>query len=149
MKHIMRRYLILSVLIVLGAQLAGCSRPVDPVEQCRVLIPKLTDAINKHDLYALKDLGSDKFEPNNFVKDLFAHGYSGAVTIAFQRFRAVTGENRMTVNVGFGPNQSGGLKELTIYFTGEKKLKIDTYSFSDVRLPSGEAGPGAAGNQGR
>lgn len=148
MTTIVRRLTVLSTIVLLGAVLAGCPKPpLDPVEQCRILLPKITEGINKHDLAALKELGTDAFDPNVFVRDVFAHGYSGEVTLAFQRYRSVPGESRLVINVEFGQGQSGGVKELTLYLAGDKKLKIDTYSLSDIKLPSGKPGPGAVGTQ--
>jgi hypothetical protein len=130
--------------------LTGCSKPpVDPVEQAKALIPKVADGLNRRDIGALKDLGTANFEPNRFITDVFAHGVRGDVTLSLTRFRQVPGENRLVLGATFGPNGSGGAKDLTLILAGEKELKIDTYTLADVSIPPAGSGPGATGTQGR
>jgi hypothetical protein len=132
-----------STLVLVLVALSGCSKPpADPVEQCRDMIPKLIEAINKHDLGTLKSLGTEKFEPNRFMADLYAHGVNGSVLLSLLRFRQVPGENALTLNASFGKDGSGGLKTLILYLVGDKVLKIDTYTLEDVKLPA--AGGGGA-----
>jgi hypothetical protein len=149
-KNLTRRFVFLPALIFVIAGLTACSKPpVDPVEQTRILIPKVADGLNRRDIGALKDLGTKTFEPNGFIADVFAHGVSGDVTLTLKRFRQVPGENRLMLSASFGPNQSGGLKELTLMLTGEKILKIDTYTLVDINIPPAGPGGGAPGTQGR
>jgi hypothetical protein len=137
-----KRLTVLFLLVCIAGFLAACSKPpVDPVDQVRVLIPKLVDALNKRDLAALKKLGTDKFEPNRFVTDVFAHGVQGEVTLSMTRFRQVPGENKLGLSAIFGADQSGGIKDLTLFLVGEKVLKIDTYTLKDITPPH----PGTVG----
>ena len=150
MKNLAYRFIILSALVLVTAVLTGCSKPpVDPVEQARAMIPKVADGLNRRDIGALKDLGTAGFEPNRFITDVFAHGVRGDVTLSMKRFRQVPGENKLFLSATFGPDQSGGIKELTLILTGEKVLKIDTYVLADIAIPPAQPGGGAPGTQGR
>lgn len=150
MKDLTRRFDLLSVLVVVVAGLIACAKPpVDPVEQTRILVPKVADGLNRRDIGALKDLGTSNFEPNGFIADVFGHGVRGDVTLTLRRFRQVPGENKLMLSASFGPNQSGGLKELTLMLTGEKVLKIDTYTLVDIEIPPAGAGGSPPGTQGR
>jgi len=149
-KNLMHPLLVLSVVALGTMILIGCSKPpVDPVEQANALIPKVADGLNRRDIGALKDLGTDRFEPNRFITDVFAHGVQGSVTLAMKRFRQVPGENKLVLSATFGTGESGGVKDLTLLLVGEKVLKIDLYSLTDINIPSARSGGGAAGTQGR
>ena len=130
------RVLLVLSLAVMAAAMAGCSKKeYDPVEAVKSQIPEIVQALNTRDLQALKDLGTDRFEPESFVDDVYRHGVRGDVAPTFQRLRSLPGEAKLVVTASFGPNGSGGVKELTINFVGKDELKMDTYSLVDKVLP--------------
>jgi hypothetical protein len=118
--------------------LSGCSKKeVDPVEYAKAMIPQIQDGLNKRDIAALQELGTSNFEANGFITDVFTHGVGGDVVLSMIRVRHVPGNLFMILRATFGDG-SGGVKELTIYFAGEKKWKIDTYSLRDKAIPEAE-----------
>jgi len=148
-KALMHRFMALTVVVLGFLILAGCSKPpVDPVEQANALIPKIADGLNRRDIGALKDLGTDRFEPNRFLADVFSHGVKGDVTLSLYRFRQVPGETKLVLTATFGVGEIGGRKELTLTLAGDKVLKVDLYSLTDVRIPPAEPNTGTAGSPG-
>lgn len=135
--HSPTRLLSVLSLIVILAIMAGCSKKeYDPVKAVKALIPDIQKALNSRDLKALKDMGTKSFEPEQFVDDVFRHGVEGDVSLAFQRLRSLPGEAMLVVRANFGPNGSGGSKELTINFVGKDELKVNTYALVDKVIPS-------------
>ena len=135
-------WIALCAVIVMASSsiLSGCSKKeVDPVEYVKAMIPKIQDGLNRRDIAGLQALGTSKFEANSFITDVFTHGVEGDVTLAMTRVRHVPGNLFMILSASFGNGGSGGAKELTIYFAGEKKWKIDSYSLRDKSIP--EPGP--------
>jgi hypothetical protein len=116
--------------------LSGCGKKeeVDPVEYVKGMIPQIQDGLNNRDIAALRELGTSKFEANRFITDVFTHGVQGDVSLSLIRIRHVTGELFMILRATFGDG-SGGVKKLQLYFAGEKKWKIDTYSLRDQSIP--------------
>ena len=124
------------VFVLVLACLAGCSKKeFDPVASVKAQIPEIAKAINSRDLDALKDMGTDRFDPERFMDDMYRHGVRGDVSLALKRVRYVPHEAKMVVKASFGPDGSGGVKELTINFVGENEMKMDTYLLKDETLP--------------
>jgi hypothetical protein len=126
-----------AALLLTAAAIAGCSKkPVDPIEYVKALIPKIQDGLNRRDIAGLQALGRSKFEANRFITDVFTHGVEGDVSLSLARIRHVTGEVSLSMNAAFGPDGSGGLKELKIQFGGgDDEWKITTYTLRDLSLP--------------
>ena len=133
----------ISWLVLLAAcciALAGCSKKEeDPVEYVKAMIPKIQQGLNDRDIAGLKSLGTSKFEANRFITDVFAHGVHGDVTLELVRVRSVPGDVRLILRALFDGGQ-GGVKELSLFYAGERDWKIDTYSLRDKSLPEPEPG---------
>jgi len=133
-----------SLLLLIAAYciaVAGCGKKeeVDPVEYVKAMIPDVQKGLNDRDIAALKELGTSKFEANRFITDVFSRGVHGDVSLALTRVRYVPGDLHMILRATFGGG-TGGIKELTLYFAGENKWKIDTYSLKDKSIPPPEPG---------
>ncbi len=128
----------LSLLVLLalsGVVLSGCSKKkVDPIEYVKAMIPRIQKGLNDRDIPALRDMGTTKFEANGFINDVYSRGVRGDVSLALIRVRYVPGDLHMILRATFGGG-SGGVKELTLYFAGENKWKIDTYGLRDTSIP--------------
>lgn len=128
------------LLAVCCIALSGCSqKEVDPVEYVKAMIPQIQQGLNDRDIAGLKGLGTSKFEANRFITDVFTHGVRGDVKLELVRVRSVTDDVRMILRAVFD-NGNGGVKELTLFFAGKGKLKIDTYSLRDKSVPPPEPG---------
>ncbi len=141
-KYVHTLTLLLSILIATSALvLLGCGKEkeVDPVEYVKTLIPAVEKGLNNRDIAGLKALGTAKFEANRFITDVFSRGVHGDVSLAMTRVRYVPGDLHMILRATFGGGE-GGVKELTLFFAGEKKWKIDTYSLRDKSIPPAEPG---------
>ncbi|GAB4325826.1 MAG: hypothetical protein Kow0074_19890 [Candidatus Zixiibacteriota bacterium] len=122
--------------VMMGLLIVGCGKKedVDPVVELKNRIPAIEKAINTRDLEALADMGTDFFDPEPFLNDLYSHGVRGDVTLRFQRVRMFPDEAELTLIAHFGRNSSGGIKELMFGLKGED-YKINTYTLRDRSIP--------------
>lgn len=132
------KFLLTTLVLLFGATLfQGCGEEeeIDPVVGIKAKIPVIERALNTRDLETLEEMGTDRFEPDRFVEDVFSHGVQGDVLLRFQRVRVFPGESELTLIAHFGERSQGGIKELTIGLAGED-FKLDSYSLRDRSLPS-------------
>lgn len=130
----------LALLAACCIALTGCSKKEeDPVEYVKAMIPKIQQGLNDRDIAELKSLGTAKFEANRFITDVFTHGVHGDVSLELVRVRSVPGDVRMILRTLFDGGK-GGVKELTLFYAGDKDWKIDTYSLRDKSIPEPEPG---------
>ncbi|MBD3298639.1 MAG: hypothetical protein GF341_08300 [candidate division Zixibacteria bacterium] len=138
------KFFLATLILLFGAVLfAGCGEEedVDPVVKIKGKIPVIERSLNRNDLETLAEMGTDRFEPERFVQDVFSRGVSGDVLLKFQRVRVFPGESELTLLAHFGDRSQGGIKELTIGLAGED-YKLDTYTLRDRSIPGTQESEG-------
>lgn len=116
-------------LIVLTVAVLGCrAKTVDPLDRVKALIPEVETRLNRRDLAGLKGMGTERFESNAFVIDIFADRVRDSVTLALSRIQQDGAD--ATLILDMASRQTGARQELRLHLRGNGRWKIDSYELA-------------------
>ncbi|HWO55952.1 MAG TPA: hypothetical protein VNN55_00115 [bacterium] len=104
----------------------GCrAKTVDPLDRIKALIPEVETRLNRRDLAGLKRMGTERFESNAFVIDIFADRARDSVALALSRIHQDGAD--ATLFLQMTSRQTGARQELRLHLRGNGRWKIDGY----------------------
>lgn len=112
--------------VLMGA-VSGCAKKeVDPVAELKALIPVIEQRLNKRDLARLKGMGTDNFESNAFVIDVFGEHVRDSVRLSLDRIQQDGTDATLLLNMASMKRPAAG-RTLRLHLQGNGKWKIDSY----------------------
>jgi hypothetical protein len=119
------------LLVVSTAVLVGCAKKeIDPLDELKMLIPRVENGLNGRDLAALQKLGTDRFESNTLVIDVFGKRVNDSVDLTLSRIQQTGSDAIMYLDlISHDPGQRKRTLQLNI--VGGERWRIDSFVVID------------------
>lgn len=122
-------------LAVLACGIGGCApKDKDPLDELKMLIPKVEEGLNSRDLAALQKIGTEKFASNSLVIDVFGDRVRDSVRLTLSRIQQTGTDATLILNV-IPYDPAGEKRELRLRLQGGEKWRIDSYEVIDTLNP--------------
>jgi hypothetical protein len=116
-------------LVVLTVATLGCrAKTVDPLDRIKALIPEVESRLNRRDLAGLRRMGTERFESNAFVIDIFSDRVRDSVVLSLSRIQQDGAD--ATLFLDMTSRQTGARRELHLHLRGNGRWKIDAYELA-------------------
>ena len=120
----------LGVAVLCGMLIACDSKPREPVDEMKSLIPFIEQRLNRRDLGGLKAMGTENFESNSLVIDVFGEHVRDSVCLSLSRIQQDGTDAALILNMS-STERPGEKRELHLDLKGDGKWKIDAFEITD------------------
>ena len=111
------------------------TKPKDPIDEIKALIPKLQQRLNRRDVGGLKGMGTDRFESNSLVIAVFGDRARDSVDLTLKRINQVGKDATLILSVRFRGDVTTPVRELRLPLVAGRKWWIDGFEFAPLVTP--------------
>ena len=122
--------------VILSVAVGCATKEKDPLDDIKSLIPKIEAGLNRRDLAGLQKLGTERFQSNALVVDVFDGRINDSVHVSLSRIQQTGADATLIVNL-MSHETPGERRELHLHLQGGERWAITSYEIGAVAADSG------------